>query len=108
MTNPVLTVYKQRTNIYEFVFFGMDLSEDVITSQIRRGRSTTSHKIVEFEIRPKTDGKDGRFIFTIDDSNLQSITDVMGYLDIKRMSGGEPLPVLESPIEVVFQKALVD
>lgn len=103
-----LVVYKQRTNIFEFIFFGQDLSQDVLTSQIRRGQSSNSHKIAEFDIRPRTDGKDGRYIFTIDDSELENIPDVVGWLDIKRVSGGEPLAVLESPIPVTFQRALVD
>lgn len=100
-----ITVRKDRTNIIE-VQLSYDVSESIITSQIRRGRTPATPLIATWDVRFKTDGTDGALIFTLDDSVTAYIEDTMGYMDILRMSGGEPITVLEYPLVVVFQEVI--
>lgn len=107
--NPV-TVRKRRTNIIEVVL-AYDVSQDVITSQIRKGQSVTSELIAEWDVRFKTDGTDGTLILTLDDSVTSTpkvVNAVVGYMDLKRMSGGEPLPVFENALMVMFKEAVTE
>jgi hypothetical protein len=50
-----------------------------------------------------SDGTDGKLILTLDDSDTNAITASSGYMDLKRVSGGEPIPVFDKPLEVVFR-----
>ena len=100
--NDVLVVYKNRTNIVP-VSMGIDVSGDTITSEIRTASGTL---IATWSVAFASDGTDGELVFTLDNSALSSITYPKGLMDIKRVSGGEPLPVFERPIEVEFRDAI--
>lgn len=100
-----LIVYKNRTNVIP-VNLGVDVSTDEIVSEIREGKSTASTLIATWDISFDTDGKDGKLIFRIDDSDLDDVSQKFGYMDIKRVAGGEPYPVLKNPIRVVFRNAV--
>lgn len=100
-----ITVYKKRTNTKE-VWFGADYSDDELVSEIRVAADDESELIASWSIEPKTDGVDGKYIFTIDDSDLPSDIPDKGYMDIKRISAGEPLAVHKGYIVVDFQEVV--
>lgn len=97
-----LIVYKNRTNIVP-VNLGYDVSADTFTSEIREDKNSTSPLIATWTVSFDTNGIDGKLVLTLDDSDLTSITQKFGYMDIKRVSGGEPLPVFADPIKVLFK-----
>lgn len=97
-----LIVYKNRTNIVP-VNLGFDVSADTFTSEIREGKTPTSTLIATWTVSFLTDGTDGALLLTLDDSEADAITQKVGYTDIKRVSGGEPLPVFSAPVKVLFQ-----
>jgi hypothetical protein len=100
MSNVI--VYKNRTNILA-VNLGIDVSGDTITSQIREAANSTSPLIASWVVSFKTNGIDGKLILTLDNSITATIIPKKGYMDMKRISGGEPLPVFDAPIQVIFK-----
>ena len=102
-----LVIHKKRTNIVP-VKFSYSVANDVITSQIRRGRHSGSPLIATWTITKPNGGADGRLILTLDDSQLMNITDRIGYMDMKRVSGGEPFPMFEEPVVVVFKDSITE
>lgn len=100
MSNKI-KIHRNRTNTIQ-VALGIDVSTDEVTSQIRTQPDHTSELIATFNVAFATDGTDGELILTLDDA-VTGITVDGGYMDILRVSGGEPLPVLDKPLEVIFQ-----
>jgi hypothetical protein len=98
-----VTVYKNRTTIIG-VELGYDVSGDTITSEIREEKDSTSTLFASWDVSFTTDGEDGSLIFTIDNSDLPETfpEDGTAFMDIKRTSAGEPLPVHKKPIRVKF------
>lgn len=96
-----VTVFKNRTNIIT-VSLGIDVSEDVITSQIRTEPDVNAPLIAEWTVSFATDGTDGELIFILDNTQTSDIKPNSGYMDINRTSGDEPLPVFNNPLEVRF------
>lgn len=86
-----LVLHKGRTNILP-VSLGVDVSQDTITSEIRTEIDPTSDLIATWQVEFLTDGSDGECVFTIDDSNFTNVTNRYGWMDVKRVSDGEPLP----------------
>jgi hypothetical protein len=103
MADSIL-IHKNRTNIIS-VALGFDVSNDTITSEIR---DKDLELIAEFDVSFASDGSDGELILTLDDEQTSEITQVYGYMDLKRFSGGEPLSVFESPLEVIFQEVITE
>ncbi len=101
MSNQVI-VHKGRTNTIQ-VNVGIDVSTDTLTSQIRTEPDQDSPLIAEWDVAFDTDGTDGVLILTLDDSVTEDIAEVSGYMDLKRVTGGEPVPVFDTPLEVVFR-----
>ena len=99
---PQLIVHKGRTVIVP-VSLGYDASDDVFTSQIRVDTDPTSTLIATWVVSFATDGTDGELILRLDNSITAVITKAVGYMDMKRMTGGEPVPVFDDPIEVLFK-----
>lgn len=97
----VITIHRGRTEKIG-VSLNFDISNDDFSSHIRVGRSQESTKIAEWQISFLTDGKDGKLIFTLDDSVTKNIVQDRGYMDIKRISGGEPYEVFDTPLPVHF------
>lgn len=97
-----INVYRDRTTIIP-VSLGFDVSGDVFTSEIRAKPDTSSTKLAEFEVTFDTDGTDGELILTLDNSVVDLVTVSRGYMDLKRVSNGEPLPVFEEPLDVFFK-----
>ena len=98
-------VYKKRTNVKK-IDLGVDVSNDDFVSEIRAGKNSASSLIATWDISFETDGTDGVIILTLDDSALQNITHDKGYMDVKRISGGEPYPVFENYIMVRFHETV--
>lgn len=96
-----IEVLKGRTNIVP-VSLGFDVSDDTFTSQIREGPDVESDLIAEWDVSFKTTGNDGELVLTLDDSVTSEITQTIGYMDMKRVTGGEPLAVFGEPLQVVF------
>lgn len=96
-----ITVRRGRT-FYLPVEFGFDVSQDTFTSDIREDENSTSTLIAQWVVSFVTDGTDGEVMFKLPSTATTNVTQRKGFMDIKRMSGGEPLDVLEEPLEVYF------
>jgi hypothetical protein len=101
MSNTII-VHKGRTNIVT-ASLGIDVSGDLITSEIRTESGTL---IAEWEVDFDGDGKDGELILKLDDLITAAITYSSGLMDIKRVSGGEPINVFDKPLEVEFRETI--
>lgn len=101
MPSPVI-VHRSRTNVIT-LDLGIDVSGDTITSEIRTQPETTSALLATWVVDFVTDGSDGLLTLTLDDLDAGQITVDKGYMDVKRVSGGEPLPVFDKPLEVEFR-----
>lgn len=101
MSNQVV-VHKGRTNTLT-VDLGIDVSTDTITSEIRSDPDVDSPLLATWVVAFATDGTDGELIFTLDDTYTSQITAASGFMDIKRVTGGEPVPVFDKPLEVIFR-----
>ncbi len=84
------------------VSLGFDVSQDTITSEIRLNKNSTSQLIATWTVSFATDGTDGEILLTLDNSVTKVITNSVGYMDLKRVAGGEPLSILNEPLEVLF------
>ena len=100
-----IDIYKHRTNIV-LVRLGFDVSADTITSQIRANKTSTADLIAEWDVSFETDGTDGVLRLEIDDSVTELITHKTGYMDLRRVSGGEPYPVFAQPVKVNFKDSI--
>lgn len=101
MSNKII-VHKGRTNVVK-VSLGIDVSVDTITSEIRSEPHQDGSLIATWDVSFDTDGTDGELILTLDDLITTSITATNGYMDLKRITGSEPVPVFDKPIEVEFR-----
>lgn len=106
MGNRII-VYKNRTNVIT-VAMGMDVSSDILTSEIREKKEIDSALIAEWDITFATDGVDGELVLTLDDLVVAGITETSGYMDIKRVTAGEPLPVFDKPLYVEFRNVVTE
>lgn len=96
-----LTIYRGRTNVIP-VSLGFDVSADTITGEIRTKPEQTSDEIATWVIDNVTDGSDGEITLTLDDSITSVIAQDRGYTDLKRVTGGEPVPIFNEPLLVEF------
>jgi hypothetical protein len=101
MSNQVV-VHKGRTNKV-LVDLGVNVSADTITSQIRSEPRSDSTLIATWVVAKVDGGVNGELTLTLDDSATSNITVLTGYMDIKRIVSGEPIPVFDKPLEVVFR-----
>lgn len=88
------------------VSLGFDVSNDTFTSQIRVDKDPESDLIATWDVSFLTDGTDGELLLRMDDSVTKDITKSNGYMDIKRITGGEPIDVFDSPLEVIFRNTI--
>lgn len=98
-TKPIY-IHKNRTNLV-MVSLGIDVSQDTITSQIRAERDVTSDLLATWTVSFITDGTDGELLLTLDDA-ITWPAKSNGFMDLKRVSGGEPISVFQEPIPVAF------
>lgn len=106
MYNPII-VHKRRTNTVT-VSLGIDVSNDVLSSEIRAKEDVTSTLIATWDIAYATDGKDGELVLTLDDSITSTITASSGYMDIKRITGNEPVSIFDKPLKVTFRGTVTE
>lgn len=106
MSNAIV-VYKGRTNIIT-VSLGIDVSGDTITSEIRSEPDISAPLIAEWQVAFETDGVDGELVLTLDNTITEQITVNSGYMDLKRVTGIEPLAVFDRPLEVVFRGSVTE
>lgn len=96
-----IKIRKGRTeNVY--LGLGFDVSNDTFTSEVRVDKDPTSELIGEWDVTFLTDGTDGEIVLTMDDSVTALIDRTTGWMDIKRVSDGEPYAVFDEPIPVVI------
>lgn len=103
MPQTPIRVFKDRTTVVGFKF-PYDLSDSVLTSEIRRGPSDDTPLIATWEIEFTNDGRDGATLFSIDNSVSALIEESYGYMDVKRVVDGEPVPVFDDPLPVEFKR----
>ncbi len=101
MSNEVV-VFKGRTNIVT-VSLGVNVSTDTFKSEIRTEPEGTAPLIATWAIAFAANGVDGELVLTLDDSVTSLITANNGYMDLKRTSAGQPVPVFDRPLEVTFR-----
>lgn len=101
MSNEVI-VHKGRTNIIR-VHMGIDVSGDTITSEIRSEPDVDSPLLATWTVAFETTGADGKLILTLDNVITSQISATAGYMDLKRVTGGQPVPVFDRPLEVSFR-----
>jgi hypothetical protein len=106
MSNEVI-VHKGRTNTV-IVKMGIDISADTFTSEIRAEPDVDATFIAAWTVSFVTDGHDGEIQLRLDDLVTKQIRASSGYMDLKRISGGEPIPVFDRPLEVTFRGTVTE
>jgi hypothetical protein len=103
MSNAVI-VHKGRTNTLP-VATGIDLTGSVVTSEIRSEPSRTSLLLATWTVTV-TDAVAGELMLRLDNSDTSDLSATTGYMDLKRVVGGEPLPIFDKPLEVEFRESV--
>jgi hypothetical protein len=106
MSNEVI-VHKGRTNTIR-VNLGIDVSADDLSSEIRSEPDQEAPLIATWDVSFVNDGKDGQLLLVLDDLVTGDIKANSGYMDIKRITGGEPVPVFDRPLEVTFRGTVTE
>ena len=106
MSNSV-TVHKGRTCITQ-LYLGIDVSDDTIISEIREQPDKDSALIATWTVAFATDGTDGELILTLDNAITALITQSRGYMDVKRIVGGEPIPAFDGHLDVIFKPVVTE
>jgi hypothetical protein len=97
-----LWIYKGRTMVVP-MSLGFDVSNDTFESHIRTEKRRESELIAEWVITFETDGTDGELVLTLDNSVTDLLDESRGYMDVKRITGGEPINVFDEPLEVLIK-----
>lgn len=105
MSNEVI-VHKGRVNRI-IVNMGIDVSGDTLTSEIRSQPTVDASLLDTWDVSFLTDGTDGKLVLVIDDTT-RTIDATKGYMDLKRESGGDPIPVFDKPLEVLFRGTVTE
>jgi hypothetical protein len=101
MSSKVI-VHKGRTNLLS-VSLGVSVAGDTITSEVRSEPNSESPLIATWVVSFKTNGSDGELILRMDDQVTSQIRANSGYMDLKRVTGGEPVAIFDQPLEVSFR-----
>lgn len=94
-------VHKGRTNTLR-VNLGVNVTGDTLTSEIRAEPDAASLLIATWTVTV-TDAVNGILTLTLDDVITAQITATSGYMDIKRITATQPVPVFDRPLEVSFR-----
>lgn len=97
-----LIVHRNRTNRVP-LSLGYSVAGDTITSQIRTEPGATGAPLATWAVTFVTDGSDGEIVLTLLAAQVSAIAENYGYMDLKRVSGGQPLSVFLEPLRVHFQ-----
>jgi hypothetical protein len=101
MSNKVI-VHKGRTNTL-IINMGIDISERIITSEIRSEPTVESPLLATWTVTFVTNGTDGKLKLMLDDLATSQIDASSGYMDLKRVVAGEAISVFDTPLEVSFR-----
>lgn len=101
MSSNKIKVDKNRTNKLS-IDLGFDITGDTITSEIRAEQDPESLLLGTWTVAV-IDAATGQLELTMDNTVTADIAVDSGWMDIKRLSGGEPLSVFDRPLEVAFQ-----
>lgn len=96
----VVVVHKGRT-VKLSVNLGFD-SSDTFTSEIRALPDRASTLIATWTVT-NVQTAPASFDLVLDDALTAAITAKSGYMDLKRISGGQPIDVFDRPLEVEFR-----
>lgn len=102
-----IKIDRGRTEVKEFRF-GYSLAGDSFKSEIRQGTRVDSKLIATWDIEFATDGSDGVLLLSLDDSITKDIPAGSGYMDIKRVTDGEPVSMFEHPLTVVIRNVVTE
>jgi hypothetical protein len=105
MANQIV-IHKARTNVIT-VSLGIDVTGETLTSEIRTQPEVDSPLVATFVVAV-IDDETGELTLTLDNTVTEGIVVDFGYMDIKRISGGEPLPVFDRPLEVKFRGVVTE
>ncbi len=97
-----LVIHMNRTNVVA-VGLAFDVSEDIITSEIRSDKDVSSDLLATFEVTYATDGTDGELLLILNENELENVTKTYGFMDLKRVAGDETVSVFLEPLKVFFQ-----
>jgi len=100
-------VYKGRRTAIS-VGLGYDVSSDTFSSQIRDEPERSASLLATWTITFLTDGTDGELVLTLPASQTTDVEESGGWMDLKRVSGGEPFNVWDDPVEVLFKEPVTD
>jgi hypothetical protein len=106
LSNEVI-VHKGRTNILQ-INLGVNVSADTFVSEIRSEPTQDSPLIATWVISFVTNGTDGKLKLTLDNVITDQIAANSGYMDLKRVSNGEPIAVFDRPLEVSFRGTVTE
>lgn len=106
MSNKVI-VHKGRTNTLQ-INLGIDVSADTFTSEIRAEPTVESPLIATWTVVKISGGTTGQLRLTLDDLITGQIKANSGYMDLKRVTAGEPIPVFDRPLEVSFRGTVTE
>lgn len=104
--SSAVVVHKGRTNTL-IVDLRTDITGDTITSEIRAEPNQDSLLIATWTVTVD-DASLGLLTLTLDDILTDQITAPNGYMDLKRVSSGEPIPVFDRPLEVEFRGTVTE
>ena len=106
MSNTVV-VHKGRTNTLR-INMGKDVSADTFSSEIRSDPDLEAPLIATWQVSFETNGADGMLVLKLDNTATRSIKQNSGYMDLKRITGSEPVPVFDRPLEVEFRGTVTE
>ena len=96
----MIVVYKGLTNTLE-VDLGIDITGDTIRSEIRTEPKLDATLILTWVVTVD-DEPNGLITLTADNTITEQVVVAGGWMDVRRETGGEPVPVFEAQ-EVEFR-----
>lgn len=105
MSNKVI-VHKGRTNTL-MVKMGINITGDTFESEIRAEPTVQSPLIATWVITV-VDAVAGDLKLVLDNIITGQIAANSGYMDLKRTTGSEPVPVFDRPLEVTFRGTVTE
>ena len=106
MSDNKVIVHKGRT-ITLPVDLGIDVTGDTLTSEIRSEPNVSSPLLATWDVTVD-DAATGKLTLVLDNTITASVSVSTGYMDIKRVTGGEPVSVFDEPLEVSFRGVVTE
>lgn len=81
-----------------------DVTGDTISSEIREDDDPESTLLATWDVSlVSAEAGHSELVLTIDSAAANQVEKELGYMDLKRLSGGEPLNVFDGVLEVLFK-----